>query len=137
MALKSINEVKLAGYLGQDAKVYPTKNGQFIKFSIATTQNRKDIDGKWLSDTTWHNITAWNLSDDTINQLVKGTFVELKGIIKQDTYFDKNEQKKTSYYIFTFEVEVIIDHIKGNTLSPLKSIENVATTDNEEADLPF
>ena len=70
----SLNKVMLIGNLGRDAETrFTTNNLSVTNFSIATTRGFKDKDGNWQNETTWHNITGFNLSDyykDNLNEIL-------------------------------------------------------------------
>ncbi len=69
----SLNKIMLIGNLGRDAETrFTTNNLSVTNFSIATTRSFKDKDGNWQNETTWHNVTGFNLSDYYKDNLKKG-----------------------------------------------------------------
>ncbi len=93
----SLNRVMLIGNLGRDAETrFTTNNVSVTNFSIATTRGYKDKDGNWQNETTWHNVTGFNLSDYFKDQLKKGKKVYVEGRISKREYNDKDGNKRTS-----------------------------------------
>jgi single-strand DNA-binding protein len=85
------NRVTLIGNLGQDPEIKTTESGKkFTHFTLATSDGFKNVDGQKVSETTWHNIVAWNgLAETAGKYLKKGKEVALEGRIVYRTYEDK------------------------------------------------
>jgi single-strand DNA-binding protein len=94
----SLNKIMLIGNLGRDAETrFTTSNNISITgFSLATTYSYKGKDGNWVNETTWHNITVFNLSDFMKEQLKKGKKVYVEGRLTKKEYTDKDGNKRTS-----------------------------------------
>ena len=93
----SLNRVMLIGNLGRDAETrFTTNNLSITSFSIATSRGYKDKDGNWQNETTWHNITGFNLSDFFKENLKKGKKFYIEGRISKRDYNDKDGNKRTS-----------------------------------------
>jgi len=86
------NRVTLIGNLGQDPAVKTTETGKkFTHFTLATKDGYKNAEGQRVSETTWHNIVAWNgIADVAGRFLKKGREVAVEGRIVYRTYEDKN-----------------------------------------------
>ena len=109
----SLNKVMLIGNLGRDAETwFTTNNVSVTNFSLATTRSYKDKDGNWQNETTWHNVTGFNLSDFYKDSLKKGKKFYIEGRISKRDYNDKDGNKRTS-------TDVIIEQ-----LIPLESSKN-------------
>lgn len=92
----SLNKVMLIGTLGRDAETsFTTSNVSVTKFSMATEHSRKDKDGNWQRNTSWHNIVAFGLSDFFKDALKKGAKVYVEGRLDYQRY-EKDGQ--TKYY---------------------------------------
>lgn len=90
----SLNKVQLIGTLGKDAEnSFTTSNLSISKFSIATSHSRKNKDGGWENETTWHNVTAFGLNDFLKDQLKKGAKFYVEGRIDHQRY-EKDGQTK-------------------------------------------
>lgn len=93
----SLNKLMLIGNLGRDAETrFTTNNVSVTNFSIATTNSYKDKDGNWQNETTWHNVTSFNLSDYFKDNLKKGKKFYVEGRIAKREYTDKDGNKRTS-----------------------------------------
>ena len=90
------NRVTLIGNLGQDPETKTTETGKkYSHFTIATKDGYKNADGQRVSETTWHNIVAWNgLADIADRYLKKGKEVAVEGRIVYRSYEDKKGATK-------------------------------------------
>jgi single-strand DNA-binding protein len=90
------NRVTLIGNLGQDPETKTTDGGKKVThFTLATDDGYKNADGQKVSETTWHNIVAWNgLADIAGRFLKKGRQVAVEGRIVYRTYEDKKGATK-------------------------------------------
>lgn len=89
------NKVQLIGNLGQTPEIRTFENGKSVaRFSLATTDVYRDAEGKKITETQWHNITAWGqLAKMAEKFLVKGSEVALEGKLTHRTYDDKQGKK--------------------------------------------
>ncbi len=85
------NRVTLIGNLGQDPEIKVTETGKKLTlFTLATSDGYKNTEGQKISETTWHNIVAWNgLADIAGRFLKKGHEVAVEGRIVYRSYEDK------------------------------------------------
>lgn len=92
------NSVRLYGNVGQEPEVKTLENGnKMAKFSLATSEKRKDQKGNLVEETTWHNLVIWGKSVDTIEKYVnKGDKLSIEGRISNRSYEAKDGTKK--YY---------------------------------------
>jgi single-strand DNA-binding protein len=92
------NRVTLIGNLGQDPEMKTIEGGRKVAhFTLATKDGFKNSDGQKVSETTWHNIVAWNgLAETACNFLKKGREVAVEGRIVYRTYEDKKGVTKNS-----------------------------------------
>jgi single-strand DNA-binding protein len=90
------NRVTLIGNLGQDPETKTTESGKKVtNFTLATDDGYKNSDGQKVSETTWHNIVAWNgLAEIAGKYLKKGRQVAVEGRIVYRTYEDKKGATK-------------------------------------------
>ncbi|HVN58028.1 MAG TPA: single-stranded DNA-binding protein [Bacteroidales bacterium] len=86
------NRVQLIGNLGQDPESKTLESGKkMARFTLATSDSFKNGEGQKVSETTWHNIIAWNnLADIAGKYLKKGGQVAIEGRIVYRSYEDKN-----------------------------------------------
>ena len=93
----SLNKIMLIGNLGRDVETrFTTGNVSISSFSLATTHSYKGKDGNWVNETTWHNVTVFNLSDFMKEQLKKGKKVYVEGRLTKREYTDKEGVKRYS-----------------------------------------
>lgn len=107
------NRVQLIGNLGQDPEIKTLESGKkVVHFTLATKEDYKNGDGQKVSETTWHNITAWNGIAETAGKyLKKGKQVAIEGRIAYRTYEDKKGVSKNI-------TEIVMDSMV--MLSPLQ-----------------
>ena len=93
----SLNKIMLIGNIGRDVETrFTTNNVSISNFSLATTYSYKGKDGNWVNETTWHNITVFNMSDYMKEQLKKGKKVYVEGRLTKRDYTDKDGVKRYS-----------------------------------------
>jgi single-strand DNA-binding protein len=91
----------LIGNLGRDAETRFTNNNVSVtNFSLATTHSYKGKDGDWVNETTWHNITGFNLSDYFKENLKKGKKFYVEGRLTKREYTDKEGIKRYSTDVY-------------------------------------
>jgi single-strand DNA-binding protein len=85
------NRVTLIGNLGQDPDIKTLEPGKKVAhFTLATNDGFKNADGQKITETTWHNIVAWNgLADIAGKFLKKGNEVAVEGRIVYRSFEDK------------------------------------------------
>jgi single-strand DNA-binding protein len=100
------NRVQLIGNLGQDPEIKTLESGKKVAhFTLATNDDYKNGEGQKISETTWHNIVAWNgLADISGKYLKKGRQVAVEGRIVYRSYEDK---KGVTKYI----TEIVLDQL--------------------------
>ena len=103
-----VNKVTLVGRLGKDPVVkHFSDTNALAEFSLATTENYKDKEGKWVEVTDWHNIKLpfKYMAESAEKYLKKGSLVYIDGKIKTRSYDDKDGNKK---YI----TEIVAENIR-------------------------
>jgi single-strand DNA-binding protein len=119
----SLNKIMLIGNLGRDAETrFTTNNVSVTNFTMATTHSYKGKDGDWVNETTWHNITAFNLSDYFQENLKKGKKFYVEGRLRKREYTDKEGNKR-------FSTDVISDR-----LIPLEHSSDYSSSTQEKTD---
>lgn len=105
-----INKVILIGNLGKDAELKSMSNGgQFLTFSLATTETYKDKNsGENKKITQWHNVTLFGtLGTKLVDYLTSGTMIYVEGKINYNQYEDKNGQKQYRTSIIANEIKLL------------------------------
>ena len=105
---RGINKVVLIGNLGRDPELTYTQSGMAIaKFSLATTEGRKNAEGNWEDQTEWHNIKLFGKTAEAAGQyLTKGSQVYIEGRIHYDTY-ESDGVKKYWTDILGFKMQML------------------------------
>lgn len=136
----SLNKIMLIGNLGRDAETrFTTNNLSVTNFSIATTRSYKDKDGNWQNETTWHNLTGFNLSDYYKDNLKKGKKFYIEGRISKRDYNDKDGNKRTSTDVIV-EKLIPLEGRSGESAGTAEATESYSSeppkVENND-DLPF
>lgn len=134
----SLNKIMLIGNLGKDAETrFTTNNVSITSFSLATTHGYKGKDGNWVNETTWHNVTAFSLSDYFKDNLKKGKKFYIEGRINKRDYTDKDGIKR--YFTDVIAEKLIpLDSSEGGGNYESSSSESAPEMQSEENDdLPF
>jgi single-strand DNA-binding protein len=100
------NKVQLIGYLGNAPEIKNTESGKKLAhFSIATNETYQNNKGEKITETTWHNLVAWEkLAETAEKYLLKGMEIAIEGKLVNRNYNDKDGTKK---YI----TEVLVNEI--------------------------
>jgi single-strand DNA-binding protein len=99
-------KVTLIGNLGGNPEIQKLQgNVTVAKFSLATTESFKDVQGQLHSTTDWHTIILWrSLADLAAKYLQKGSLIYVEGKLKTRSYDDKEGSKR-------YVTEIIGDQI--------------------------
>lgn len=105
----NVNKVELAGYAGRDAEVREIRKGvNLASFSLATSENYRDKNGDWVSNTSWHNIVMWNdVAKKAADEIKKGAHISLTGKISYRNYETKAGEKR-------YVTEIVVNDFKVN-----------------------
>jgi len=89
------NRVQLIGNLGSAPEVKSLAGGKKLaKLVIATNETYKNQKGEKVTETTWHNVTAWgNNADIAEKYLQKGSEIAIEGKLRNNNYTDKDGKK--------------------------------------------
>lgn len=93
---RGVNKVILIGHLGQDPELRYSPNGVAVcKFSLATTEGKKNAQGQWEDATEWHRVVLFNKTAEAAGEyLQKGSQVYIEGKLHYDSYTDKDGIKR-------------------------------------------
>ncbi|HEY3285810.1 MAG TPA: single-stranded DNA-binding protein [Gemmatimonadaceae bacterium] len=132
---RSLNRVSLIGNLGADPEVRTTSTGTKVaQFSIATSRQWNDPDGKRQERTDWHKCIAWNrsaegagLADIMESYARKGDKVFVEGRLEYRQYDDKEGR---THHVAELNVREVV------LLSPRKAADDRAVP-AQAASAPF
>lgn len=101
---RSVNQVRLLGYLGRDPETRFTGGGTIIaEMRMATTERRKR-GGDWVDETEWHNLKVFNrLAEVCRDYLKKGAKLYVEGRLHTDRW-EKDEQAH-------FRTEILVEEL--------------------------
>ena len=90
------NNVQLVGRLGANPEVKILNNGsKLARFSIAINNSYTNKQGEKVTETTWHNVTAWGSQAAFAEKfLEKGAEVAIDGKLQNNNYTDKDGVKR-------------------------------------------
>jgi single-strand DNA-binding protein len=137
-----VNKVFLLGRLGKDPEIrYLDNNRAVANFTIATNEVFIDKSGNKVEQTDWHNIEMWDaLARNAEKVLKKGRTVFIEGKIKNETWTDKDGNKRSAVRIRALQFQVVAS---PNSENPSNS-DNRSTPPVDDApmdlqadDLPF
>lgn len=102
-----MNKVIIIGRLTKDVELLETQGGTpLARLSVAVNRSYKNSNGEREAD--FFNVTVWgNQAENCRKYLEKGRQVAIQGELRNDTYTDKNGDKRTSTTINAQEVEFI------------------------------
>jgi single-strand DNA-binding protein len=139
----SLNKIMLIGNLGRDVETrFTSSNVSISSFSMATTNGYKGKDGNWVNETTWHNITVFNLSDFMKENLKKGRKVYVEGRLTKREYTDKEGIKRYSTDVVSERIIPLESSGEGganysdSSSSDSTTVNDMPPVDNND-DLPF
>jgi single-strand DNA-binding protein len=104
-----VNKVFLLGRLGKDPEVrYLENNRAVANFTLATNEVFIDKAGNKVEQTDWHNIEMWDaLARNAEKVLKKGRTVFIEGKIKNETWTDKEGNKRSAVRIRALQFQVV------------------------------
>ena len=132
--MKSVNKVFLLGSVGRDPEIKSTASGMTIaSFSLATNDARKNADGKWTDEVTWHSLVAFGRTAEIIRDYTKkGSPLLVQGKIQTRSWDDKQSGKKQ------YRTEIVVDELSllGTSSAKATSVQNVHGVNITDNDLP-
>lgn len=90
------NRVQLIGNVGKEPQIKTFESGKTMaSFSMATSDNYTDQNGKKVEDTQWHQVIAWGKTANFVESYVdKGNRIALEGKLVHRSYNDKEGATK-------------------------------------------
>lgn len=107
--MRTLNRVTLIGNLAADVKHKVAKSGiSRAVFPLATNRNIKSENGDLKKCTDYHNIVAFGpLADISDRFLAKGSLVYLEGKLVNNSYEDKEGEKRYRSEILSDKVNIL------------------------------
>jgi single-strand DNA-binding protein len=108
MSTEVKNRVQLIGNLGKAPEIKVFDNNKLAKFSVATSEYKKNKNGEVITDTQWHYVSAWGkLADLAQKTLDKGNKVSIEGKLQNRSYTDKEGNKRYTTEIVASEIVLL------------------------------
>jgi single-strand DNA-binding protein len=106
---KGVNKAILIGHVGREPEVKTSNGGvAFGNFSLATTEGRKDKDGKWVDHTEWHRVVVLGrLAEVTHEYIRKGAKVYIEGRLQTNKYTGKDGTEKQITEIVADDLQLL------------------------------
>jgi single-strand DNA-binding protein len=127
--MSGVNKVILVGHLGKDPEMTYAPSGLAIaKFSLATSENKKDSEGNKESKTEWHRIVAFGKIAEICGEyLIKGKQIYLEGRIQTSKWEDKegNTRYTTEIIANTMQMLGSKSDSQGSEQPPPPDLEDV------------
>lgn len=104
----SVNKVILLGNLGKDPELVPNSQNPICKFSLATSDRRRDANGNWADQTEWHSVVVYGqTAENCAKYLKKGRQIYLEGKIVTRKWQDKEGKDRYTTEIIAQSVQFI------------------------------
>ena len=135
-----VNKVFLLGRLGKDPEVrYLDHNRAVANFTLATNEVFIDKSGNKVEQTDWHHVEMWDaLARNAEKVLRKGRTVFIEGKIKNETWTDKDGNKRSAVRIRALQFQVVSNSPNADGLGPNDKNGNVMDEHIDAPDpLPF
>lgn len=136
----SFNKITIVGYLGRDPELKHTPQGHAVcKFSVATTEKRKNAQGEAEELTTWFRVTVWGRQAELANEyLSKGRQVYLEGRLRLEEYVDREGHTRISPEVTALDIQFLgqrneaeLSGTDSVTLSAAPALEPAAPVDQK------
>lgn len=123
-----VNKAILIGNLGKDPEVRYTGNQLAVgRFSLATTEKKKDQSGNWVDHTEWHNVVTFGKQAEFAQKwLKKGRQVYVEGRIQTNKWQDKEGKDRYTTEIIANTVQ-FVGNAPGKDAGMAGSAEEVAS----------
>lgn len=105
--IEHINRIELQGHVGT-VRMNEYNGSKVVNFSLATELLYKSRDGVAVSETTWHNIVAWDGSQmPDLDKIVKGVPVNVTGRLRENRYTSAEGVEKQIYEVLANRIRIL------------------------------
>ena len=105
--MEHINRIELQGHVGM-VRTNEYNGSKVANFSLATEIMYKLRDGNAVSETTWHNIVAWESKEmPDLQRIVKGTPVNVCGRLRSSKYTSADGTEKQFYEVLAQRIRIL------------------------------
>ena len=122
-----MNSVRLIGNVGKEPQIKDFGNGKKVAtVSLATSEKRKDANGKYIEHTDWHNLVFWGKQAEVVaNYVAKGLKIAVEGKLSHRDYTTASGEKR-------YVTEVVV-----NEMAFLNGRKALQTATGADENLPF
>lgn len=104
----ALNEVFLIGNLARDPDLRYTQTGVAVmKITVAVNQTWRNAQGEQQEKTHWIDVETWREQAEALQNLRKGDAVLVQGRIKNESWTDKDGNKRNNTKIEATRVEAL------------------------------
>ena len=97
--IEHINKIELQGHVGT-VRTNEVNGSKVVNFTMATDYIYKSREGNIVSESTWHNIVAWENSQlGDLDKIVKGMPVNVIGRLRVSRYTSADGVEKQYYEV--------------------------------------
>jgi len=132
--MRGINNVFLAGHLGQDPELRTTGNGRTLcKISLATNRSVREGEG-WKQVTDWHRVVLWERDAETCAKYCrKGSAVGVEGELRVNTWTDATGERRSKVEVVGKRLHLLGKASEGSSRAPVQQ----AKPEPTEHTIPF
>ncbi len=146
--MANLNRVTITGNLVADPEIKYLPSGTAVaKLRVAVNNNYKDKSGEWKEDTCFIDVDVWAQRAERINETCrKGSKILVEGSLREDTWEDREGNKRSKIKIRAFHAEHIGEPRGAGPPggaseeavdSDVPGATTPASADNVDDDLPF
>ena len=111
-----INRIELQGRVGF-VRANEFNGSKVANFSLATDILYKTREGVAVSETTWHNIVAWENKDmPDVGSISKGMPVHVVGRLRTTRYTNADGVEKTFYEVMAQKLSVVPEAVSDEAV---------------------
>ena len=137
----SVNNITILGNITRDPELRFTPNGTaVVSFGLAVNRNiQNKKSGEWQTEVDFFNVTAWyKLAENCAESLGKGDRVLVSGRLSQDSWEDKEGQKRSTVKIIASVVAPSMEFATCKLeKNPKSDSGGMAAADNKKEEVDF
>ena len=137
----SVNNITILGNITRDPELRFTPSGTaVVSFGLAVNrsiQNKKS--GEWQTEVDFFNVTAWfKLAENCAESLSKGDRVLVSGRLSQDSWEDKEGQKRSTVKVIASVVAPSMEFATCKLeKNPKMDSGGITTADSKKEEVDF
>ena len=129
----NVNTVAVSGRVTRQAEL---KAENFLTFTIAVNNTKKDANGEWVNDPAFIDCTVSGArANALVQRLQKGAHVVVDGSIWQNNWVTKDGQKRSKLQVKVKNLDLLQDNKDGSSYS--KGTANSSASNMSDDDIPF